>query len=466
MLGSLLITGQVVALNSAYKKLAIYLTDVENQRIETAYEDSLILKVTLFQFCNSYFALFYIAFVKAQGFSIFDAFGANDRRGRPYKDMCGTLGAEDFSRHGDNQLFVRGDCMDELGTLMLSHLVIKPCIENFIQLAVPWAKTRLAEHKRKRRRAKGIEVQPAPNAKKRIPLAERVKAQQLAEREEELGEIVTEASHDLVAKISDELLLPASGGTFDEFRTKVLQFGYVSMFSVAFPMGAIAATLTNIMELKLDAYKFVFATRRPSYEGADGIGNWKVVLRAYSWIALVINVLVVAYSTNSVRDYLIIPATAELAQCEDVVNDIGSGVGHSLISDEARYFGRTTAWQSSCAPNYRNCFADIGGVPWLPANTYLHYHEEASRPYMDEGLCSAESSLYNPAHCALCRHRSAEVYLGLAWFVMIMEHMLILLKMSVLVAIPNKPAWVRKNEARSSVMKERLSQERLRQQSR
>ena len=59
-------------------------------------------------------------------------------------------------------------------------------------------------------------------SKHHIPLAERVKQQQLAERELELnGAAVTEKSHVIVAKVSDEMALPASAGTFDEFRTKV-----------------------------------------------------------------------------------------------------------------------------------------------------------------------------------------------------------------------------------------------------
>ena len=73
-----------------------------------------------------------------------------------------------------------------------------------------------------------------------------------------------------------------SEGTFGEFNTKVLQFGYVAFFSVAFPLGALAATATNIVELRLDAYKFMFALRRPAWEGADGIGSWKLVLQAYA----------------------------------------------------------------------------------------------------------------------------------------------------------------------------------------
>eukprot|EP00966_Prymnesium_polylepis_P295140 6815986-Prymnesium_polylepis.1 len=45
LIGSLIITAQVVIMNVLYKKLAVYLTDVENHRTEDAYEDALIIKV-------------------------------------------------------------------------------------------------------------------------------------------------------------------------------------------------------------------------------------------------------------------------------------------------------------------------------------------------------------------------------------------------------------------------------------
>ncbi|XP_066205418.1 anoctamin-8 isoform X5 [Saccopteryx leptura] len=45
-----------------YKKLAIWLNDMENYRLESAYEKHLIIKVVLFQFVNSYLSLFYIGF--------------------------------------------------------------------------------------------------------------------------------------------------------------------------------------------------------------------------------------------------------------------------------------------------------------------------------------------------------------------------------------------------------------------
>lgn len=47
-----------------YEKVALKLTDWENPRTRTDYEDSFTYKMFLFQFVNTYSSIFYIAFFK------------------------------------------------------------------------------------------------------------------------------------------------------------------------------------------------------------------------------------------------------------------------------------------------------------------------------------------------------------------------------------------------------------------
>lgn len=55
---------QIQVLNYLYGNLAISLTSAENHRTDTEHEDSLIAKLFMFQFINSYTSFFYIAFIK------------------------------------------------------------------------------------------------------------------------------------------------------------------------------------------------------------------------------------------------------------------------------------------------------------------------------------------------------------------------------------------------------------------
>ena len=55
---------QIQVLNKLYGGLAVFLTDWENHRTESQYEDALINKTFVFQFINSFAALFYTGIVK------------------------------------------------------------------------------------------------------------------------------------------------------------------------------------------------------------------------------------------------------------------------------------------------------------------------------------------------------------------------------------------------------------------
>ena len=85
------------------------------------------------------------------------------------------------------------------------------------------------------------------------------------------------------------------------YNTKVVQFGYVAMFSSAFPLAPVIAALHNFIELRLDAVKFLQA-RRPRYAGAQHIGSWGEVLSFMSWAALLVNVLILVFTSWEFRE--------------------------------------------------------------------------------------------------------------------------------------------------------------------
>lgn len=62
-IASLLNALQIQVMNFVYSFLAKALTDRENHRTDTQYEDSMISKLFLFQFVNSYASFFYLAFI-------------------------------------------------------------------------------------------------------------------------------------------------------------------------------------------------------------------------------------------------------------------------------------------------------------------------------------------------------------------------------------------------------------------
>ena len=60
------------------------------------------------------------------------------------------------------------------------------------------------------------------------------------------------------------------------FTFSVIQFGFITIFVAAFPLAPLFAWLNNIVEIRLDAFKFVTVLRRPVAERAQDIGKFVV----------------------------------------------------------------------------------------------------------------------------------------------------------------------------------------------
>ena len=58
----------IYILKFVYRKVAVILTDWENPRTRTEYEDSFTIKMFWFQFFNTYSSIFYVAFLKSDAF--------------------------------------------------------------------------------------------------------------------------------------------------------------------------------------------------------------------------------------------------------------------------------------------------------------------------------------------------------------------------------------------------------------
>ena len=52
-------------------------------------------------------------------------------------------------------------------------------------------------------------------------------------------------------------------GTFEDFLEMFIQFGYVTLFSSAYPLAGLCALLNNMIEIRGDAFKLCFVHRRP-----------------------------------------------------------------------------------------------------------------------------------------------------------------------------------------------------------
>lgn len=76
----------------------------------------------------------------------------------------------------------------------------------------------------------------------------------------------------------------------NDYLDAVIQFSYVVMFTAVWPLLPLPAFINNILEVRGDAFRLLFAQRRPMPRRDNGIGEWLTVLK----YASAIGVLVVA----------------------------------------------------------------------------------------------------------------------------------------------------------------------------
>merc|ERR1711971_31561 len=86
--------------------------------------------------------------------------------------------------------------------------------------------------------------------------------------------------------------------TIDDMSEMVVQFGYVTLFVMAFPLIPLLAIINNIFELKVDATNLVISSQRPSPNGSDGLGTWNDVLALFSILSVGTNALLITSRTN------------------------------------------------------------------------------------------------------------------------------------------------------------------------
>lgn len=86
--------------------------------------------------------------------------------------------------------------------------------------------------------------------------------------------------------------------TFEDYTEMLIQFGYVSFFSLAFPLAPLLALINNVVELRTDAFKLCHAKQRPIAHKASGIGVWSHVLQLMSVLAVLTNCLHIAFTTT------------------------------------------------------------------------------------------------------------------------------------------------------------------------
>lgn len=347
----------IIVFDAIYKKLSEYGNNWENHKTDQDYQNNMIAKSFVFRFVNSFASLFYLAFIRpwtgkyAFYIKYYDDVcdGAADYMSNMFTNYNdgltnGTLATTyDFDEYADTSCFANcaadpDDCLDtcdavahkgdegsaiweliyegynivanssaqaesaceygyssssstadnvyectklcsfddmlsdrnqvilfelqiQLITLFLTAIVI----QNTLEVGVPFLKEYIAKKK----------------------------------EEKENGGMVQEKSEAEIQMDKDRY-----ANTIDDMSEMVVQFGYVTLFVMCFPLIPLLAIINNIFELKVDATNLVMSSQRPDPNGSYGLGTWNSVLSLFSILSVATNALLITSRTNLLNDLI------------------------------------------------------------------------------------------------------------------------------------------------------------------
>nr|XP_023411297.1 anoctamin-6 isoform X2 [Loxodonta africana] len=231
----------IMILNTIYERVAIMITNFELPRTQTDYENSLTMKMFLFQFVNYYSSCFYIAFFKGKFV------------GYP-GDPVYWLGKY------RNEECDPGGCLLELTTQLTIIMGGKAIWNNIQEVLLPWIMNLIGRF----HRVSGSE-KITPRWEKDYHL-------------QPMGKL----------------------GLFYEYLEMIIQFGFVTLFVASFPLAPLLALVNNILEIRVDAWKMTTQYRRMVPEKAQDIGAWQPIMQGIAILAVVTNAMIIAFTSDMI----------------------------------------------------------------------------------------------------------------------------------------------------------------------
>lgn len=256
-------------LQSILTSFATQLTHYENYETDGGFQRAMTRKVFVLNFITSYLPIFLTAFV-------YVPFG---RLIVPYLDVF-SLTVQPFAEN-DKQMQAPSTSTFSINPARLRKQVIyftvTAQIVNFgLEVIMPWAKRQgFVKYKQMQsaRAAKrgGASPQPAENDP-----PEEAAFLQRVRQESELD------VYDVTA----------------DLREMVLQFGYMALFSVVWPLTGVSFLLNDWLELRGDAVKICTQMQRPTPQRADTIGPWLDSLSFLTWLGSITSAALVYLFSN------------------------------------------------------------------------------------------------------------------------------------------------------------------------
>ncbi|XP_014238165.1 anoctamin-8 isoform X3 [Trichogramma pretiosum] len=313
----------IALMDEAYFKVAVWLNDLENYRLDTEYENHLICKVALFQFVNSFLSLFYIAFyiqdterLKEQLAALLIArqvIGNLKESAVPYLIEQLRLARLSFEMFG---ALSPSEARQQLpGEAAAAPVNVSKDEDETVAAAAAAAAEDDKDHPRvaKQRNISQAELE---SSLYRVghptnSLLSDVAFKQVFGLRGRFVEKIFVGCRKLWSMMLFRKKIPSLqyDGAFSEHLEMLSQLGYVCLFSSAFPLAALCALMGNLLELRGDAFKLCFVLQRPFGRRVSNIGTWQNAMEAMGLVAILVNCALIGLSGQVQRMFPEMSAT-------------------------------------------------------------------------------------------------------------------------------------------------------------
>ena len=259
-LPTVLLTTFMPMLTGVLTNFATKLNDYENYSTDSHYEKALTGKIFVLNFITSYLGVFLTAFVYIPFGSLIvpylDIFSLTVK---PFAENEKQLTAQDLP----GQFTINPSRLKK----QVIYLTVTAQIVNFgMEVIMPYLKRQgFLKYKQ-------LKDKRAMNSGGLAPSAA---ADDPPEEKEFLARVRSEAELDVY-------------DVYTDLREMVLQFGYLTLFSVIWPLVPVSFLINNWIELRADAVKICVEMQRPTPWRADTIGPWLDALSFLSWLGSIV----------------------------------------------------------------------------------------------------------------------------------------------------------------------------------
>ncbi|KAK6747060.1 hypothetical protein RB195_000352 [Necator americanus] len=302
----------IVISDKLYRQLALFLNDFENYRTDDEYEDFLISKIVIFQFVTAFGSLFYIAFYL-----------------KDMKRLQETLATLLITRQ------ITQNVMETVVPFLVEKVKLSQLTYKMTKSMSNTSLRRHVEEVRKKNNLSGSELRAPQQTRPYFTIEpsssqgirKRFSQRRLAGRENELHllENLNQTFAGDEAQRSARLPLPefkpsGSGAPeltqaeleslmavydrpLDDYLEMFIQFGYVLLFSPAFPLAALCAVVNNVVEIRVDAFKLCNTVQRPFGRQVKDVGAWQKAMELLGMVGVMVNCALIGQSGLVQRIY-------------------------------------------------------------------------------------------------------------------------------------------------------------------